>query len=388
MFDIFQFVREKIFRKKPLQNISPEEISEKKTTKMWNFLLFCMFLAMISTSFWSLNIISDILDRPERPSYELQKIVDILDKEGKNDYISDYEINNEIDFSDENLQKNFEKAKIILKNLGEISSEKNNFETEIINTQYHLKNLEQDYELALTEKIANVSDNIDKIKEKIDFEKEKIKNLDLKISELDKKIFSIKSENFELYEIFFKENENQLKKYEKDYLIFKLTRAILSLLFVLTFFLIFNYFYVKHKIKNSPFTIIFSVASFAYSLVLLYLMLNFLWEIIPESLLDLIFKFFENFSFIWYFLQFLWPIFIVWFFGFFVYKIQKRIYSKENILKRIIKDKKCPNCGSDVDITKPFCCICGNEILEKCENCGDLTIKWMKYCYNCWKEKS
>lgn len=270
-----------------------------------------MFLAMISTSFWSLNIISDILDRPERPSYELQKIVDILDKEGKNDYISDYEINNEIDFSDENLQKNFEKAKIILKNLGEISSEKNNFETEIINTQYHLKNLEKDYELALTEKIANVSDNIEKIKEKIDFEKEKIKNLDLKISELDKKIFSIKSENSELYEIFFKENGKQLKKYEKDYLIFKLTRAILSLLFVLTFFLIFNYFYVKHKIKNSPFTIIFSVASFAYSLVLLYLMLNFLWEIIPESLLDLIFKFFENFSFIWYFLQFLWPIFIV-----------------------------------------------------------------------------
>lgn len=388
MFDIFWFIREKIFRKKPLQNISAEEISEKKTTKMWYFLLFCMFLAIISTSFWSLNIISDILDRPERPSYELQKIVNILYKEGKNDYISDYEISDEIKFDDENLQKKFEKVKIVFKNLNQISFERSNLETEIINSKYFLKNLEQDYDLALTEKIANVSDNVAKIKENIDLEKEKIKNLEIEIEKLDEKNFSIKNENSELYEIFFKENERQLKKYNKDYLIFKLTRAFLLFLFIFTFFFVFNYFYVKHKIKNSPFSIIFSVASFAYSLVLLYLMLVFLWEIIPESLLDLIFKFFENFSIFWYFLQFLWPIFIVWFFWFFVYKIQKRIYSKENILKRIIKDKKCPNCGSDVDITKPFCCLCGNKILEKCENCWDLTIKWMKFCYNCGKEKS
>ena len=87
-----------------------------------------------------------------------------------------------------------------------------------------------------------------------------------------------------------------------------------------------------------------------------------------------------------YLVQFLWPILIVSIFWFLIYKIQKRIYSKENILKRFVSDKKCPNCWNSVDTTKPFCPLCSHEILVKCHNCQNLTTKWMPYCSNCWKK--
>jgi hypothetical protein len=93
---------------------------------------------------------------------------------------------------------------------------------------------------------------------------------------------------------------------------------------------------------------------------------------------------FDLFTPLLYVVQFLWPILIVAVFWFMVYKIQKRLYAPKNVLKRFIKDKKCPNCWNWVDFTKPFCPLCSHEIQNKCNNCGILNVKWMPYCSSCW----
>jgi predicted amidophosphoribosyltransferase len=84
-----------------------------------------------------------------------------------------------------------------------------------------------------------------------------------------------------------------------------------------------------------------------------------------------------------YLVQFLWPLFIVAIFWFLVYRIQKRLYSPSNILKRFLSDKGCPSCWNSVDFTKPFCPICSHEIQNHCPKCNELTIKWMPYCSSC-----
>ncbi|EKE26721.1 MAG: hypothetical protein ACD_4C00180G0001, partial [uncultured bacterium (gcode 4)] len=174
------------------------------------------------------------------------------------------------------------------------------------------------------------------------------------------------------------------KDYKNAYMLYRIYVAILSFLFAITVFLILYKIYVKQKIKNSPQTIIFSVATFAYWLVLLQISVLFIWDIIPHKLLEWIGNLFAMFTPLVYLVQFLWPIIIIAIFWFLVFKIQKRLYSPQNILKRFITDKKCPNCWNSVDFTKPFCPLCSHEIQIKCPLCHEFSLKWMPYCSNCW----
>jgi rRNA maturation protein Nop10 len=109
----------------------------------------------------------------------------------------------------------------------------------------------------------------------------------------------------------------------------------------------------------------------------------FLWEIIPHRFLEWLLGIISLFTPLLFLVQFLWPVIIVAVFGFLVYRIQKRLYSPQNIIKRFVTDKKCPNCGNAVDMTKPFCPLCSHEIHIHCPHCHELTMKGMPYCSNC-----
>jgi len=77
MFDITSFVREKIFRRPKLGTaLAGEELSEKQTTKMGYFLLYCMFGAILASAQWTLSIIKDI---PTEPTAVPSCVVAVLD---------------------------------------------------------------------------------------------------------------------------------------------------------------------------------------------------------------------------------------------------------------------------------------------------------------------
>ncbi len=151
--------------------------------------------------------------------------------------------------------------------------------------------------------------------------------------------------------------------------------ALLSLAFSGLVFAVLYKMYVRRKLENSPHTIIFSVATFAYGLVLLQVLLLFLWDILPHTFLEWLLGIISLFTPLLFLVQFLWPVIIVAVFGFLVYRIQKRLYSPQNIIKRFVTDKKCPNCGNAVDMTKPFCPLCAHEIHIHCPHCHELTMK-------------
>ena len=111
----------------------------------------------------------------------------------------------------------------------------------------------------------------------------------------------------------------------------------------------------------------------------------FLWDIIPHKFLNWLLGIISLFTPLLYLVQFLWPVVIVAIFGYLVYRIQKRLYSPQNVIKRFVTDKKCPSCGNAVDMAKPFCPLCAHEIHIHCPHCHELTMKGMPYCSCCGK---
>ncbi len=367
-----------------------EELTEKQTTKWWYFLLVLMFFAIIWTGQWTISIIQNIPDRPDKTPYCLDKLVNTFENENSYSYFdacSSYELTSsypKFDFTNEynTLEDDYKKIVDLKKSI-------NSFERTISTKERQIQNYQEDYNTSLTEDIANEDNKIyDKwtIQYKIQELNQDIENTEQNITLKENQIASLISSNSKLIYDLKQKLKSVEKEYDRLYLLYRLYIAVLSFIFAITVFLIVYKIYSRLKKENSPYSIIFSVASFAYGLLLLQITIWFLWDIIPKKFAEYIISFLSAFEPAIYLIQFLWPVFIVWIFWFIVYKIQKRLYSKENIIKRFIADKKCPNCGNEVDIKKPYCPLCSNKIQIKCPHCKELTVKWMPYCSNCWKD--
>lgn len=406
MIDITSWVREKIFRRPSLNILSPgEELSEKQTTKMGYFLLICMFLAIISTAQWSLSIIKDIPTRPTDLPQCVTNMVGFFNGKDTDSYdiysysnrpygysYSDFNgcvlvwENPEFDFTDD-----YNSLLPIYNQAVEYIDSLNKLKSELTNITYKRESVERDYNTALNENIANTWERIydtNNAGSTLWTLKAQQLSIEAEMSSLQSKIEDLRN-TYQKEATALKSNyETAQNAYKKAYIWFKIYRSLLSLIFIGIIFILLYRVYVRSKLKNSPNTVIFSIATFAYWLVLLQLFCLFLWDVLPHDLLEAILWWISLFTPFVFLLQFIWPIIIVGIFGYLVYRIQKRLYSPQNVLKRFVNDKKCPNCGNAVDITKPFCPLCAQEIHINCQHCKTLTMKWMPYCSTCGKSQN
>lgn len=390
MLDITSFVREKIFRRpKLVQTVAWEELSEKQTTKLGYFLLFLMFWAIIWSAQWTLNIIGNLVDRPHNVPYCVENMIDTFEKNYSREY---YKHNCKLISKNPefNLKTEFNNLIPAYSQILSYNKEISEYKSKIRNIDYNYDRNREEYNTTLIEKIAKekswlydskqITNIISNDRKKILIYKKSINKLELKIKNIKNKY------NSQLKE--FKIKVEQVKDaYKTAYLWYKFIIALLSFGFIIIVFSVLYNIYVKQKIKNSPNTIIFSIATFAYGLVFLQISFMFIWDIIPHKFLEYLGKIFGIFTPLIYIVQFLWPILIIATFGFMVYKIQKRLYAPENVLKRFIKEKKCPDCGNGVDFAKPFCPLCSYEIQVKCKICWNLNVKWMPFCSSCWEKQ-
>lgn len=401
MFDAVSWIREKIFRRPKISPVfAGEEVTEKQTTKMWYFLLACMFVAILTSAQWTLDIIRDIPTPPTQVPGCISRVVNkFIPTDSTSNYSKynnyDYWYYNEydsntcvltagnprFDFTTEYKELSMVYDAIIVKekSLSDLETQK----TQLTNNQ---NNNQNDYNTSLSEKIANEENQIydrAQVKETIWNTRRQIASLTTQISTLQANIDSTKNQYMPQARILREKLAQADNDYRAVYILYRLYIALLSFAFSLIVFLLLYHFYMKQKLRNSPHTMIFSVATFAYGLILLQVAGVFLWDIIPHTILEALMRFIGNFTALLYIVQFLWPLVIVASFGYFVYRIQKRLYSPSNILKRFVADKKCPHCGNGVDITKPFCPLCAHEIQIHCPTCQELTLKGMPYCAHC-----
>ncbi len=391
MFDITAFIREKIFRRPKIkQDLKPwEELSEKQTTKLGYFLLFLMFVAIITSAQWTLNIIYHTVEKPTNIPYcieNLENELEYWDYYYSNVYDRNCKI---ISFKNPkfNFTEEYNKLKQPYLKIRELNRQIEDLNNNIRSIDYNYRENQEKYKISLLEKIADEENKVYKrkiIQNNLNSYSWKVPKYEQEKNQIKEKINYILDNNKETILSLHDKLKKAYDDYRVAYLWYKFKIALLSLIFISVVFSILYRFYTRLKTKNSPYSIIFSVAVFAYWLIFVQIVFSLIWDLIPHRFLAWLWNLLDSFAPLLYLVQFLWPIIIVWIFWFLVYKIQKRLYSKENVLKRFIKDKKCPNCWNSVDISKPFCPLCDYHIQENCKNCWKLTVKWMPYCSNCW----
>ena len=376
-----QLPEEKVYRNS--QN-SFEEISEKRTSTLGYILLILMVIFVIVVGE---TIFSDLKKIPEKPISPSSCIPTSIGNLKNLTYLNCSNNFNKIDkkFKLDTEYKNIEPQlqKIVALNVG-IASNKNKVST----LKYDTRSLNEDYNLSLQEKIAreNAILNKDNIKERIVTSQSQISDAQSQIVLLEEQrdsiIFQITSSASSLGRGY----EEAKEYYQNERAWYQFKVFLLSFAFVLPLFALSVYLYLRLKRKNSPYTIILTATTTAFSILFLQVVGVFLYDILPKEWFVYIFKFLFDVPFLRYIVYYGFVILVIGLFGGIVYYIQKKVFDPIKIAVRRLKDKKCPKCSFCLDPHHKFCPNCGLQLKEECKYCGNLKIRYLAYCPDCGKE--
>lgn len=375
---------EKKVCKKP-QNAC-EEISEKKTSGLGYILLILMVAFVIVVGE---TIFLDLKKMPEKPISPSNCILSSVKNLENLTYLncSDHSGFNEVD-KQFGLDAQYNSIKPRLQEILSINQSISSNESEIRNLENNIQKLNADYNLSLQEKMADEEaiTNKNVIKEAIANSKSQFSSFQNENSSLEKKKSSIISQIKNQVSSLEQSYESAQEYYQTKNDWYKFKTFLLTLIFVLPFFALSVYFYLRLKRKNSPYTIILTAATTAFSILFLQVVGVFLYDILPRDWFSRIFKFFLEVPLLRYVIYYGSVILVIGLFGGIVYYIQKRVFDPKKVAIRRLKDKKCPGCSFSLDPHHNFCPDCGLQLKEKCGHCGNLKIRYLPNCPNCGKK--
>jgi len=357
-----------------------KEIEEKKTSKLGYLILFVLFVFLIIIG---QTIFSDIRRIPEHPE-QYNSCTNVPDDISTYTYSRTCSNFKNIDekFNIDSLYQNIAEELAQIANLNSnISSNKRDITSNESQIDVQLKN----YDISLQEVIADEEALLDKPAIKAD------------ITQLNKKNDSLAEENESLIEerdAIIEDIQPELDKlkaaqteasdyYQTKNAYYNFKIFLLQLLFVLPFFGIFLYLYLKFKKKDSPYTIIISAVFFAAVILFLQIVLVFLYDILPKEWLARIFEFLMSVSILKYIIYYGAVALVIAILGGIVYFLQKKFYNPKKIALRHLKDNKCPKCSTNLDLTQVYCPQCGKEVRTKCSKCNNWRYKDLPFCPNC-----
>ncbi|MFH1712964.1 MAG: zinc ribbon domain-containing protein [Candidatus Jacksonbacteria bacterium] len=359
-----------------------EEISEKKTSKLGYILLIMMAVFMVGVGQTIFSDLKKIPERPNSPSYCMSSF--------KNSgYLKSLSYAQNCSFTgiDQkfNLDSQYNNILSEINQIISLNKQISSSANSISATESEINKLNKDYDLSLQEKIANEQAIIDKsnIKSNIIQKRSEISNLNQQNLLLENQRDKIIAQINPQISVLIKSYDEAQEYYKDKHAYYKFKVFFLMLLFVLPFFVLSIYFYLKLKRKNSPYTIIFTAIAGSFSILFLQIVLAFLYDILPKEWLARIFKFFMEVPFLRYIIYYSVVILVIGLFGGLVYFIQKKIFNLARVAVRRLKDNKCPGCSFTLNIDHNFCPKCGQQIKEKCVNCNNLKIRYLTHCPYC-----
>ncbi|MDP1884220.1 MAG: hypothetical protein Q8L10_02525 [Candidatus Moranbacteria bacterium] len=364
---------------------SYEEISEKRTSKLGYILLIIMVAFVIGVGETIFSDLAGIPERPVAPSSCVLSSVRNLESLTKYSTCQDRGVPfNDID-KKFGLDEKYNGIKPQLQEIASLNASIGSNNSEVRKLENDIQRLNRDYDLSLQEKMAGEKAIADKedIKNEITSAKAKIGILQAEIRSLESKKGPLISQIRPSVQSIERSHQEA-----KDYFLgkaawFRFKVFLLTLVFILPFFAFSVFFYFKLKRKNSPYTIIFTATTTAFSILFLQVVGVFLYDILPKEWLGRIFKFFMEAPFLRYVIYYGSVILVIGIFGGIVYYIQKKVFSPAKVAIRRLKDKKCPGCSFSLDSQHAFCPNCGLRLKEKCQHCGELRIKYLPHCPNC-----
>ena len=279
---------------------SYEEISERKTSKLGYILLIIMVIFVIGVGE---TIFSDLKKIPERPISPSNCVLSSITNLENLTHLNcpSYRDFNEVD-KKFGLDSKFNNIKSDLQQISSVNENISSNEREIRNLENSIQRLNKDYDLSLQEKMAGEDAVMDKseIKYQITNSRSQIGSLQnnnslLKnqrnsvISQISSSVKSLKQSYEEAYDHYLTVSAR-----------YKFKVFLLTLVFVLPFFIFSVHFYLKLKRKDSPYTIILTALTTAFSILFLQVIGVFLYDILPKEWLSRIFKFFLDVPFLRY----------------------------------------------------------------------------------------
>lgn len=110
------------------------------------------------------------------------------------------------------------------------------------------------------------------------------------------------------------------------------------------------------------------------------------YDVIPHQIFKKVIEFLESWNLIaiWYYILIIIAIFLSLLF---IYILQKKLFTKERLLKRRLEKKKCIDCGRPLPYQLQFCPFCGVSQKLTCKNCQQETLQGAPFCIYCGKEQ-
>lgn len=255
------------------------------------------------------------------------------------------------------------------------------------------------YNTRLFERIAQMQDNQALVSAKKEYDALLSDNRQLKAEKAAiAKVTTL--EGYAEYKKYVQNNKSAFNEAKKSYKFWQPFREFgYVLIFTFPLLLIFGLLYYRGKKKelrgenyNSVIKIISTHISLILVLPVIYYSLYIIYHVIPKTLLQQLIDFLIEIGLLSV-LNYLAIGVIVVVFGFIIYFIQKKtiqhkqVGSEKNI-KKVISWSQCFHCNYKVDYTKPYCPFCGEKLLEKCPQCGELKIRNLPYCQYCGDKES
>jgi len=240
-----------------------------------------------------------------------------------------------------------------------------------------LTTLENQYQMGLEERQANLQKNIYPITPEI---QDRIVALRAERTEYEAEIKKIDKELNEAYKPVFAEHNKRLRWYE-----FKV--FAIQFLFVLPLFFFVLKQYLKFLKKDSPYTIIWMGVLAVAGLLLLRVMLFWFWGLFLARIIEVLWRWIQKSELIRSLVFYLGMVLSFAVFGGAVYYLQKKIFDPIRVTIRRFRLKQCPHCQTNLDLSQNYCPQCGYQLKEKCAVCGNMRFKDLPVCQYCGNKK-
>ncbi len=397
MFNILQRKTEEISRTTP-----GFEETERKTPVTGKILLLFMFVAGIYFGWRALDDLSKIPNKPEplsSCSYCCQSENFANSDLGLNSFGSQYSypywgpseecVFNQIE-KDHNIPQLFEPRKKLEQELKPFSDNLNSVEGSLAGIRSRIGELTGEYSVGLQEKQSEIKEPLfptgpsaemiaslrvqeaDLLKQKVD--------LDKKISAINKELEEIDNFLKEAYRPVFTEQNSENRWYE-----FKV--FLLQFIFIIPFFFLVLWGYLRLHRKNSPYTIILTAMTAVASILVLRVILFWFWGLFLARVLEVIIKWFGHYQIFQTILFYVGMLLSFAIFGGAVYFLQKKIFDPRRVTIRRFRAKQCPHCQTNLDLSVFYCPNCGAQLKEKCLKCNQARFIGLPNCPYCGDKK-
>lgn len=175
--------------------------------------------------------------------------------------------------------------------------------------------------------------------------------------------------------------------YNHDNTVYQFKQFLLGLIFIAPLFFFIWRRYHASKNARSEYAVIWGGLVATVGIIFAQVILVFVYEILPQEILQRIFAILAKIKIIWAILYWLSFILVPLFFGYLIFLIQKKVYNKRAVLMRAIKSGHCPQCSLKVSQIMNHCPVCGYALKTKCVSCGAMSVHGGSYCDICGVKK-